>query len=125
MVDPIAQLPSRTEFGEGYVVGARDVDWFWQQYLRIPAYVQNPLAAPVRAATLAGLPPALVLTTECEVSRDEAEAYAGRLAAAGVETEAVRFDGLVHGVYWMSGAVPRSRELHDTVVAFLAKWLAD
>ena len=44
--------------------------------------------------------------------------------SGGVETEAVRFDGLVHGVYWMSGAVPRSRELHDTVVAFLAKRLA-
>jgi acetyl esterase len=59
------------------------------------------------------------------VSRDEAEAYAEQLAASGVETEAIRFDGLVHGAYWMSGAVPRSRELHDTVVAFLTERLAD
>ena len=125
VVDPTAQLASRTEFGEGYVIGARDIDWFWQQYLRTPADAQNPLAAPAKAATLAGLPPALVLSTEYEVSRDEAEAYAEQLAAAGVETEAVRFDGLIHGVYWMSGAVPRSRELHDTVVAFLAKQLAN
>jgi acetyl esterase len=125
VVDPTAHLASRTEFGEGYVIGARDIDWFWQQYLRTPADAQNPLAAPAKAATLAGLPPALVLSTEYEVSRDEAEAYAEQLAAAGVETEAVRFDGLVHGVYWMSGAVLRSRELHDTVVAFLAKRLVN
>jgi acetyl esterase len=125
VVDPTARLASRAEFGEGYVISARDIDWFWQQYLRTPADAQNPLAAPTKAATLAGLPPALVLTTEYEVSRDEAEAYAEQLAAAGVETEAIRFDGLVHGVYWMSGAVPRSRELHDTVVAFLTERLAD
>ena len=74
-----------------------------------------------KADSLASLPPALVLTTEYEVSRDEAEAYAKRLADSGVETECIRFDGLVHGVYWMSGAVPRSGELRDTVTRFLSK----
>lgn len=79
------------------------------------------MATPSLAGSLTGLPPALVLSTEYEVARDEAEAYAKQLADAGVETEAIRFDGLAHGVYWMSGAVPRSQELHDAIVSFLKR----
>jgi acetyl esterase len=124
VVDPTAQLPSRQECATGPLVSARDLDWFWEQYLRTPADANDPLAVPARAESLEGLPPTLVLTTQYEVSRDEAEAYGERLAAAGVDTEIVRFPGLVHGVYWMSGAVPRSRELHDAIVAFLSKRLA-
>lgn len=62
-----------------------------------------------------------MVTTEFEVAHDEAEAYAAQLAAAGVPTEFLSADGLIHCVYWMSGAVPRSREIHDAVVAFLQK----
>jgi acetyl esterase len=121
VVDPTARLASRELFGEGYVITAAGLDWFWEQYLGSPAQAETALAAPAKAGSLAGLPPALVLTTEYEVSRDEAEAYAKRLADSGVETECIRFDGLVHGVYWMSGAVPRSGELRDTVTRFLSK----
>ncbi|NKX51713.1 alpha/beta hydrolase, partial [Arthrobacter deserti] len=98
---------------------------FWQHYLPHPEAADNPLATPSKAASLADLPPALVLSTEYEVARDEAEAYAEQLTRAGLETEAVRFDGLVLGVYWMSGAVPRSQELHEHLVAFLRKKLAN
>ena len=124
VIDPTAQLPSKTECAEGYVITAAGLDWFWEQYLRLPADAENPLASPSKAKSLAGLPPALVLTMEYEVSRDEAEAYAKQLASAGVETESIRFDGLVHGAYWMSGAVPRSRELRNAVVRFLSKRFA-
>ncbi|MBO1267999.1 alpha/beta hydrolase fold domain-containing protein [Arthrobacter sp. PO-11] len=75
------------------------------------------------AASLAGLPPALVITTEFDVARDEAEAYAAQLAAAGVPTEFLCVDGLIHCTYWMSGAVPRSREIHDAVVKFVRRSL--
>jgi acetyl esterase/lipase len=121
VVDPTARLHSRKLFGEGYVITATGLDWFWEQYLGSLADTRNPLAVPAKAGSLAGLPPALVLTTEYEVSRDEAEAYAKRLADSGVETECIRFDGLIHGVYWMSGAVPRSGELRDAVTRFLSK----
>ncbi|QBJ96738.1 alpha/beta hydrolase [Rhodococcus sp. ABRD24] len=124
VVDSTANLPSRTEFGDGYVITASALDWFWEQYLPSLAAAESPLATPSRAQSLADLPPALVLSTECEVSRDEAEAYARQLAQAGVETEAVRLDGLMHGAYWMSGAVPRSREIHDAIVRFLSKQFA-
>jgi acetyl esterase len=125
VVDCTAKLPSRSEYAEGYVITAPAIDWFWEQYLTSPADAQNALATPSKAESLAGLPPALVVSTEYEVSRDEAEAYGRQLAQAGIETEIVRFDGLIHGAYWMSGAVPRSREIHDAVVRFLSRRFAD
>ncbi|TQS87358.1 alpha/beta hydrolase [Arthrobacter sp. TS-15] len=121
VIEPYAQTGSRTEFKEGYIVTAADLDSFWDRYLSSPEDAENPLAAPSRADSFVGLPPALVLSTEYEVARDEAEEYAQQLADAGVETEAIRFDGLVHAAYWMSGAVPRSSEIHEAIVQFLRR----
>lgn len=121
VIDKNARLNSRTEFGEGYVITAADLDSFWASYLSNPEDAESPLATPSKANSLAGLPPALVVTTEYEVARDEAEAYAAQLAEAGTETETLRIQGLVHGAYWMSGAVPRSSEIHDAAVAFLRR----
>ncbi|KOS57370.1 alpha/beta hydrolase [Rhodococcus rhodochrous] len=119
VIDPNAQLPSRTDFAEGYIITAAALDWFWEQYLSAPEDADNPYAVPSRAARSDGLPPTLLLTTENEVARDEAEQYGDRLRAAGVDVRTVRFEGLVHGVYWMSGAVPRSLELRSTVADFV------
>ncbi|QYB07594.1 alpha/beta hydrolase [Rhodococcus sp. USK10] len=121
VIDPNAEFPSRREFAEGYVIGAGDLDWFWSNYLRSPEDATHPYAVPSRAASLEGLPPALVLTTENEVARDEAEAYAEALRQAGVDTEAIRFDGLLHGAFWMSGAIPRSSEMRSAVVEFVKR----
>jgi acetyl esterase len=125
VVDPTARLASRDLYGEGYMITTIGLGWLWEQYLGSPGEAVNPLAAPAWADSLASLPPALVVTTEYEVARDEAEAYAQRLADSGVETECIRFDGLIHGVYWMSGAVPRSGEIHDAVTTFLSKQFAN
>jgi acetyl esterase len=121
VIDAAARLASRTECSDGYVITAAAIDWFWEQYLRSPADAQSPLATPSKSASHSGLPPALVLATEFEVSRDEAMAYGRQLEEAGVDTEIVRIDGLIHGAYWMSGAVPRSREIHDAIVGFLSR----
>ncbi|OOL32578.1 esterase [Rhodococcus rhodochrous] len=119
VIDPNAQLPSRIDYADGYLITAAALDWFWEQYLSAPEDADNPYAVPARAARLDGLPPALILTTENEVARDEAEQYGDRLRAEGVNVRTVRFGGLVHGVYWMSGAVPRSRELRAAVADFV------
>lgn len=119
VVDPVAQLPSRREFADGHIITAAGLDWFWRQYLSAPGDARNPYAVPARAHSLAGLPPTLILTTENEVARDEAEEYGARLHQDGVDVTTVRFDGLVHGVFWMSGAVPRSRELRSAVAEFV------
>ncbi|WP_232717850.1 alpha/beta hydrolase [Gordonia metallireducens] len=118
---PDTAFPSREQFGEGYVISAADMDFFWENYLPDAASRVNPVAAPTLRGDLSGLPPALVLTTENEVLRDEGEDYARRLADAGVEAVAKRYQGLVHGVFWMSGAVPRCNELRQEVADFVAR----
>jgi acetyl esterase/lipase len=72
--------------------------WFWDAYAPDPAVRTEPFASPLRAGDeqLAGLPPALVIVDEADVLRDEGEAYAARLRAAGVEVTTVRYDGIHH-----------------------------
>ena len=77
----------------------------------------------MRASTLASLPPALVITAECDPCRDEAEAYAAALADAGVSARVHRCDGLAHGVFNMDLVIPRAREIGDAATAFLAAHL--
>lgn len=68
----------------------RDVRWCWSHYLAQPEDGGNPLASPLLATELGGLPPALVVTAEHDPLRDEGELYAERLRSSGVEVEAVR-----------------------------------
>jgi acetyl esterase len=104
---------SMHENSEGYLLTASAVRWFWGHYLNDPAEVDNPLVSPLRAPDLSGLPPAIVVTAEYDPLRDEGEAFADRLAAAGVATIKRRYDGVVHAFFWMSGAVTASRRLID------------
>lgn len=95
--DIAAGYPSYTEFAEGFGLTADDMAWFWEHYVPDPKVRTHPHASPLRAESLADLPPALVLTAGCDVLRDEGEAYAGRLAASGVTLDFRRYEGLHHG----------------------------
>jgi acetyl esterase/lipase len=72
--------------------------WFWDCYCPDIEQRAEPFASPLRASDeqLAGLPPALLIVDEADVLRDEGEAYASRLRAAGVEVTTVRYDGTIH-----------------------------
>ncbi|MEA2212412.1 MAG: acetyl esterase [Solirubrobacteraceae bacterium] len=86
------------QFAEGYFLAAPGMAWFWDQYLPDEARRSEILASPLRAtrADVAGLPPAMVITGEADVLRDEGEAYATKLRAAGVPVTATRYGGIIH-----------------------------
>jgi acetyl esterase len=87
--------PSFTEFGEGYGLSAAGMAWFFGHYLGC-ADRSDPRVAPLRAPELSGLPPATIVTAEYDILRDEGEAYARALSAAGTPAEVRRFEGMVH-----------------------------
>jgi len=99
LLDHAAETPSGREALDDPFFGPKDVAWCWSQYLAEPSDGDSPLASPLRAADLEGLPPALVVTAELDPLRDEGELYAERLGEAGVPTELVRFEGMVHGFF--------------------------
>jgi cation diffusion facilitator CzcD-associated flavoprotein CzcO/acetyl esterase/lipase len=82
--------------------------WFWDHYAPDASVRSRPDASPLRAQSLAALPPAVVLTAEHDVLRDEGEAYARRLAEHGVRVEHKRLDGQLHGFFQLVGILPGS-----------------
>jgi acetyl esterase len=86
------------QFAEGPWLTRKAMEWFWDSYAPDAAVRQEPTASPLRASLeqLQGLPPALIITDECDVLRDEGEAYAHRLLEAGVSVTAARYLGAIH-----------------------------
>jgi acetyl esterase len=101
--------PSYRDNAEGYLLTRDAMAWFWDHYVPRAADREQPYAAPLRATDLRGLPPAFVLTAEYDPLRDEGEAYAKRLAAAGVPTTLRRYDGQIHGFFTMGALIDRAR----------------
>ena len=106
---------------EGYFLTRDMMKWFWGHYLEKQDDGRNELASPLRADDLASLPPATVMTAEFDPLRDEGEAYAARLSAAGVATELTRYDGLFHGFFGMSAAIDKAREAVDRAASDLRR----
>ncbi|GJF30427.1 esterase [Kitasatospora sp. NE20-6] len=89
---------SYRQFAEGYFLRRDGMQWFWDQYTTDESERARITASPLRATTeqLTSLPPALVITAEADVLRDEGEAYAAKLRQAGVAVTAVRVQGVIH-----------------------------
>ncbi len=96
------QSPSIAENGEGYYLTRSDMVWFRGHYIRGEQDITNPLASPLLAPNLRGLPPALVITAEFDPLRDEGEAYGKRLEEVGVPTRVSRYNGMIHGFLSMA-----------------------
>ncbi len=90
--------PSYRQFAEGPWLTREAMKWFWNAYAPDAQVRAEPTASPLRATLdqLRGQPPALVTTNEADVLRDEGEAYAHKLMAAGVRVTAVRYLGTIH-----------------------------
>ncbi|BCN47378.1 esterase [Prescottella equi] len=95
VIDDDFTTESYTKYGVGYYNTTDAMRWYWDQYA--PEDRSSEYVVPTRAATLAGLPPALVVTAELDPPCSSGEDYAQRLAADGVPVVAHRFDGLFHG----------------------------
>lgn len=87
------------EFATGYFLTKETSQWFWKQYTGGAAIEHEPTACPLQATVdqLNNMPPALVITGECDVLRDEGEAYARKLTQAGVPVTCTRYLGAIHG----------------------------
>lgn len=111
--------------GEGHLLTTDMMRWFWDHYVSSPADSDNPYVSPLRAKDLSGLPPALVITAEYDPLRDEGEAYASAMQAAGVAVTTKRYDGLIHGFFPMLAAYPTAadaaRLASDALIAAFAR----
>ena len=116
VIDAACDAPSYTENGEGYFLEATGMRWFWDHYLGPDGDGTHHHASPIRASDLSGLPPAVVITAEFDPLRDEGEAYAAALEAAGVPVVAQRYDGMIHGFVSMPMLFPEA----DAAVARIA-----
>jgi acetyl esterase len=110
--------------GADYFLTTDMMRWFWEQYLGDAATSPAALAAPLRAEDLAGLPPATIVTAEFDPLRDEGEAYAARLEAAGVPVRLERVAGVFHGFASMSGVLPHADEALNLAADELRRALA-
>lgn len=118
-VTPETPYESRLVNGEGYFLTSDGMRWFAEQYLADPADARDFRASPIRADDLSGAAPALVLTADFDPLRDEGEAYARALAAAGVPATTVRVNGGFHGVFGLGSLLPLSRQAEAPVAAAL------
>ncbi|GAA3894684.1 alpha/beta hydrolase [Streptomyces gulbargensis] len=119
-VDDAFATASWTEFADAPVLTSGDARWFWEQYIGPDhAGEVDHYAAPMRAASLRDLPPALVLTAEVDPLRDDAEAYAERLRRDGVEVTLTRCAGVFHGFFTEVGVFART----DEAIAQVARHL--
>ena len=106
------------------MLSRESMTWFWDHYAPDPEARLHPDASPLRSASFAGLPPAVILTAEHDVLRDEGELYATRLVKAGVPVRHRRFAGQMHGFFTMVDALPGAVAGLDYVAAAIDEQLS-
>jgi acetyl esterase len=120
--DQLADDESMRAADDPFLFNRHSVAWYRRHYLTGEQDAVNPLASPLRAPSLAGLPPALVITAEHDPLRDQGEAYARRLAGEGVPVELSRYPGMAHGFFTMTGTLDASRAAIAQAAAQLRTW---
>jgi len=112
---------SYLEFAEGNLLTRKDMKWFWDHYCPDAAQRSHPDVSPLHAKDLSASPAALVLTAGRDPLRDEGEAYGQRLKEAGVPTEVVRCEGLLHGFLAMINYAPSAGRAFDKIVSAIGQ----
>jgi acetyl esterase len=123
VTDASLSTPSHSENAEGYLLEETQMKWFVDCYTR-GADASDWHISPLRAPEVAGVAPALVITAEFDVLRDEGEAYARRLADAGVPVEHTRYDGMIHAFWALPAVLEDGKRAMEQVAAALQKAFA-
>ncbi|HEY3833258.1 MAG TPA: alpha/beta hydrolase [Acidimicrobiia bacterium] len=123
-VDASTEWPSMIANGKGYFLERADMQYFYGGYCPDTDTRTQPQVSPLLHPSLAdltgrGLAPALVITAEYDPLRDEGEAYAAALRNAGIDVEAARYDGMIHGFVGMPALIEGGRRAIDQVVRAL------
>jgi len=114
VTDTREDQPSYKSFGEGYVLTAEAMAWFFDCYFNDDDEKSNLAAAPLRADDLSGLPPAMVMTASHDPLYDDGVAYAEKLKAAGVPTDYRNYQGHIHGFWTATGRMDVATEAQVT-----------
>lgn len=120
VADSNTETASYREFAKGLRLTRADMQWFLQHYAPAGLWT-DPRIAPLRAQELQGSPPAWIATAEYDVLRDEGEAYARRLADAGVPVLLRRYEGLTHGFARMMNLIDAADRALDDAAAAIAE----
>ncbi|QHE68996.1 alpha/beta hydrolase [Rhodococcus sp. WAY2] len=118
-VDDGFTRPSWSDFADAPLLGAAEGRWFWEQYTGAGHPGGDPLAAPMHAESLRGLPPALIITAEVDPIRDDAEAYAQRLREDGVPVSSTRYRGVFHGFFTEVTVFAQAKHAVEEVCQYL------
>lgn len=121
ILDLVNESASRRDFAEGYFLEAATLAADLADYAGPDADLADPRLSPGRTEGLAGQPPTIVHTAEFDPFRDEGEAYAARLAAAGVPVRLTRHDGMIHYFYALTRLIPRG----DAALAAIGAQIAE
>lgn len=110
LIYPVTDLdnlnrPSYQEFADNYGLTSAAMNYFKNHYLPVGQDAADPHVSPLCADDFSGLPPAMVITCEADVLRDEGEAYASALHQAGVHVDQRRYPGMIHGFFSMAGVI--------------------
>jgi acetyl esterase len=111
------ETASYRDFARGYGLGKSHVKWYRTQYLGKEEDGKSPYASPLLADDLSNLPPALVLTGEFDVLRDDGEAYAKRLKQEGVPARYIRYADMGHIAHWTMESGQAGDALHQAALA--------
>ncbi|MGE3318057.1 MAG: alpha/beta hydrolase [Candidatus Berkiella sp.] len=119
MVDLSHDYPSKKEFAHGYLLDITFINYLENLVFSAGKYRKDGLASPVQNANFKDLPPATLVTAECDPLRDEGETYAQKLQANGTTVQARRYDGMIHGFLRFYNKITLANEAFDFACAEL------
>ena len=122
-VDFSLDTESHRELADGHIIPRDRIEWYGQQYLRTEADKADLRASPLRAPSLAGQPPAMIVTAGFDPLRDEGHAYAEALRRAGVDVVYREFPGQIHAFVSLTKAIPQGMTCTLEIAEYLRKRL--